>query len=153
MSLSDLLGMAPPVVPEPIAEPPKVKKLSPFDFVNAIHTNDRTLITDEETEKQYNAYIINRSLSFGADTVVQANEMNSRNHVPRRTQYLFLCSTIRPRKRFNKWLKPDANDALELVKRYYGYSAAKAQAALHLLTQEQLDTIRARLYTGGKDAK
>ena len=38
---------------------------------------------------------------------------------------------------------------LELVKQYYGYSTEKAQSALEILTDEQLEYIRKSFLKGG----
>jgi len=137
------------VVVEEVVEEYKMAKISPFDFVNAIHYTKENLIVDEWSEKQYNPFIINKSLSFGADTVIAANEMNSRPHVEKRLQFDFLINTIRPRKRFNKWLKAEKVEDLEVVKQYYKYNTEKAQQALRILSPEQLLTIKERLNTGG----
>lgn len=129
----------------------KTPKISPFDFVNSIHYSKEQLIVDEWSEKQYNAYVINKSLSFGADTVIAANEMNSRPHLDKKLQFDFLNSinTIRPRKRYNKWLKADKIEDLEVVKQYYNYNTEKAQQALRILTPENIHTIKERLNPGG----
>lgn len=137
------------VVVEEVVEEYKMAKISPFDFVNAIHYTKENLIVDDWSEKQYNPFIINKSLSFGADTVIAANEMNSRPHVEKRLQFDFLINTIRPRKRFNKWLKAEKVEDLEVVKQYYKYNTEKAQQALRILSPEQLLTIKERLNTGG----
>ena len=98
------------------AEEFKVKKkaISPFDFVNSINYSKENLIVDDWSEKQYNAFIINKSLSHGVDTVIAANEMNSRTHLDTKMQYDFLRGIIRKKKRFNKWLKPEKEEHLEL---------------------------------------
>ena len=127
----------------------KLPKISPFDFVNAIHYTKEALIVDEWSEKQYNPFIVNKSLSFGLDTIIPANEMNSRPHLGKRLQFSFLINTIRPRKRFNKWLKAEKIEDLEAVKRYYNYSTEKALQAMRILTPDHLNTIKKRLYTGG----
>ena len=107
------------------------------------------LIVDDWSEKQYIPYIVNRGLSFGADTVIPANEMNSRPHLDRKLQFDFLINTIRPRKRYNKWVKADKVEAIELVKTYYGYSIEKARQTLSILTSEQLDHLKQKLEKGG----
>jgi hypothetical protein len=132
-----------------VEEEYKMPKINPFDFVNAIHYTKESLIVDDWSEKQYNSFIVNKSLSFGADTVIPANEMNSRPHVERRLQFDFLINTIRPRKRFNKWLKAEKIEDLEVVKEYYHYNTEKAIQALKILSPEQLNTIKERLNTGG----
>ena len=129
----------------------KSPSISPFDFVNAIHYGKEDLIVDDWSEKQYNPFIINRSLSFGADTIIPANEMNSRPHLPKRMQFDFLRGIIRPKRRFNKWLKAEKVEELSLVQRYYKYSSSKALEALKILTHDQLNSIRQRMFTGGQD--
>lgn len=123
-------------------------KISPFDFVNAIHSR-RNLIVDDYTEKQYNAYLINRALSFGHDTIIPANEMNCRPHLDKKLQNLFLINIVQPRKRYNKWLKPEKLDNLEQVQQYYGYSIRKARQVLALLNDSQIKTIQEKLFKGG----
>ncbi len=57
---------------------------------------------------------------------------------------------IRPRKRFSKWIKPDVVSDVEVVKEYYGYNNEKAQQALSLLSPENVNELRRRVYKGGK---
>ena len=128
----------------------KKPSISPFDFLNAINHSKDKLIVDEWSEKQYNAWIINKGLSYGIDTVIYANEMNARPHLDQRLQFDFLINTIRPRKRFNKWLKPETVDALETVQEYYGYSIDRARQVLPLLSDVQLEIIKKKLNKGGK---
>ena len=127
----------------------KKKAISPFDFANSINHTKENLIVDAWSEKQYNSFIVNKALSYGADTVVAANEMNSRPHIDKKAQYDFLRGIIRPKKRFNKWLKAEKEEQLELVKEYYGYNNTKAAAALRILNEDQLNSIRKRLNKGG----
>jgi putative heme iron utilization protein len=75
--------------------------------------------------------------------------MNSRSHLDRKLQFDFLINTVRPRKRYNKWVKADKIEAIELVKTYYGYSTEKARQALSILTSEQLDHLKQKLEKGG----
>jgi hypothetical protein len=124
-------------------------KLSPFDFVNSIHFDKNDLIEDEETEKQYNSFIINKALSFGTDTVIQANEMNSRPHLDKKMQYDFLRHIIKPKKRYNKWLKKEKIEAVEIVKQYYGYNTQRAQECVSILSQQQIDSLKQKLKKGG----
>lgn len=137
------------IIKDWIVEEYKMPKISPFDFVNAIHYTKEALMVDEWSEKQYNPFVVNKSLSFGADTVHAANEMNSRPHLEKRLQFDFLINTVRPRKRFNKWLKADKVQDLEVVKQYYHYNTEKAQQALRILSPDQINTIKERLNTGG----
>jgi hypothetical protein len=86
---------------------------------------------------------------MGADTVIYANEMNARPHLDFQLQFDFLINTIRPRKRYNKWLKAETVEVLDLIQEYYGYSIIKARQVLPLLTSDQLRYIKERLNKGG----
>lgn len=128
-------------------------KINPFDFINAIHHSKENLIVDDWSEKQYNPYIVNKGLSYGQDTVIPANEMNSRPHLDKILQFSFLIYIIRPKKRFNKWLKAEKIEALEVIREYYGYSKEKARQVLPLLNDEQIEIIKTRIYKGGGDGR
>jgi hypothetical protein len=124
-------------------------KVTPFDWINSIQHNKTDMMTDEYMEKSYNSFIINRGLSFGADTVIYANEMNSRPHLDKKMQYDFLLQAIPAKKRYNKWIKAEAVDNLDIVKEYFGYSDEKAKQALDILTPDNLEEIKQLLFKGG----
>lgn len=128
----------------------KAPSISPFDFINAIHHTKENLIVDEWSEKQYNPYIINKGLSYGHDTVIPANEMNSRPHLDSALQFQFLINIVRPKKRFNKWLKAEKIDDLEVVKEYYCYSTQKAKDILPLLNEDIINEMKIKITKGGK---
>lgn len=132
-----------------VEEKYKDPSISPFDFINAINFSKEDIIVDDWSEKQYIPYLVNRGLSFGSDTVIPANEMNSRPHLDKKLQFQFLINTVRPRKRYNKWVKAEKVEAIELIKTYYGYSTEKARQALSILTSEQIDHIKQKLQKGG----
>lgn len=122
---------------------------TPFDYVKAITTTKENMIVDELTEKEYNPYIVNRALSMGIDTVLQANEMNQRHHLGKKLQFDFLLNSISKRKRFDKWQKADKSEDLDYVRAYYNYSYPKAVAALSVLSDKQLDTIKRKITNKG----
>lgn len=107
-------------------------------------------MVDDLSEKSYNGYMVNRGLSYFNDTVLLANEMNRYHHLDSKLQFDFLINTIRKRKRFSKWLKPEESEAVEAVKEYYGYNDEKARQALTLLSNEQINELRLRVYKGGR---
>ena len=134
---------------EIVIEPYKAPSISPFDFINAISYNKNDLMVDDWAERQYAPYIVNKGLSYGADTVIQANEMNSRPHLDKKLQFQFLINNIRPKKRYNKWIKAEKIESIEVIKQYYGYSTDKARQVLPLLDQSQIDLIEQKLEKGG----
>lgn len=127
----------------------KIPSISPFEFSESITFNKKNLIIDDWSEKQYNPYIVNKSLSFGNDTIIFCNEMNSRPHLDRKMQYDFLRYIIKPRKRYNKWLKAEKVNAIDVIKEYYGYNTEKAHQVSEILTQSQINFIQEKLKKGG----
>jgi hypothetical protein len=123
---------------------------NPFQYLNAINDTKRDLMVDDLAEKSYNSFMVNRGLSYFKDTVLFANEMNRHHHLDSRLQFDFLINIIRKRKRFSKWIKPDTLSDVEVVKEYYGYSNQKARQVLTLLTSEQINDLKKKVYKGGR---
>jgi hypothetical protein len=126
---------------------------NPFDYFNAINETKEDLTADEAGERGYNAFLTNRGLSYFRDSVAFANEMNKLHFMDRRMQFLFLINTLAPRKRRSKWFKAEKQDDVDLVKEYYCYSTKKAIEALAILSPEQLEYIKEKLYKGGRNEK
>jgi hypothetical protein len=125
--------------------------MTPFDFINSINFEKKNLFEDPQAKKDYNAFIVNRGLSYFPDTVLYANEMNRNHHIDKDCQFFFLLNSISKKKRFSKWAKKEANtESLTLVMEYYKYSSERAKEALSVLTDEQLVMIKEKLYKGGK---
>jgi Bacteriophage clamp loader A subunit len=122
------------------------------DYLNSINYEKKNLMDgdDNEWERKYAPFIINRCLSGFIDTVLLANEMNMNSHLDKKLQYDFFINIVRPKKRFSPWLKKEKLNSLELVKEYYGYSDEKAKTALKILSEEQLEFIKSKLKRGGK---
>ena len=124
--------------------------MNPFDFLNAINHTKEDIMVDDIVEKQYNPFMINRGLSYFNDTVLMANEMNLNAHLDNRLQFDFFINIVRKKKRFSKWMKPETFSDVEAVKGYYGYSNEKARQALSLLTKEQIQLLKKKVYKGGR---
>ncbi len=105
---------------------------------------------DEFWEKRYPAFIVNKALSAFADCVLYVNEMNRLHHLDKRLQFQFFLNSIRPKKRFSKWLRSSKIKNLEYVKEYYGYSNEKAKQALDILDDEQIEHIKSIINRGGR---
>jgi len=121
------------------------------DYLNAInHTKERLLDSeDEEWEKKYPPFIVNKCVYPFQDTIMLVNEINQLPHLDKKLQFDFLLNSIRPRKRYGPWTKASRIEDLEYVKEFYSYSNSKAKAALDILTDEQIATIKQKLNKGG----
>ena len=124
--------------------------MNPFEYLNAINMTKKDIMVDDLAEKAYNSFMVNRGLSYFNDTVLMANEMNIHHSIDNRLQFDFLINIVRKKKRFSKWMKPETVSDVEVVKEYYGYSNEKARQALTLLTPENIDELRKKVYKGGR---
>lgn len=124
--------------------------MNPFDFVKSINQTKQDIMVDDLSEKAYNAFITNRTLSYFSDTVLLANMMNRNHHLDNKPQYHFFINTVRKRKRFAKAIKPSEVQDIEVIKEYYGYSNEKAKQVLTLLNGSQLSELHLRINKGGK---
>ena len=123
------------------------------DVIPSIQHTKKKVITSEN-EKEYVPYVVNRSISFHLDMVMQANQMNMVPFTDCLLQYHYLLNTVRSYKRpFQKWQKRQDDDNLEVIKEAYNYSNEKAKDALTLLTNDQLEEIKKTLNKGGPNAK
>ena len=123
---------------------------NPFEFLNDINYGKKYIMVDDLVEKDYNSFMVNRGLSYFNDTVLMANEMNINYHLDSRLQFDFLINIIRKRKRFSKWLKPQLENDVEVVKEYYGYSNEKARQIITLLSTEQINELKRKVAKGGR---
>jgi len=113
-----------------------------------LQTKEYALLTEQD-EKTYSAFMVNRALSFHRDTVLFANEMNKFPNLDNKLKYDFLLNIVRAQKRpYSKWHKKAQSRDLSVVKEYYGYSDAKAEEALKILSDDQIAALKKQLYKG-----
>ena len=123
---------------------------NPFDYLNAILQNKKNLIVDEVTEKEYIPFIINRTLSYHKDCLMFANEMNRCHFIDNKLQFDYLINTVRSQKRpFAKWIKPEKNKDIDLIKLVYGLSDSKSIDALRLISKKDIELLREKYDIGG----
>ena len=121
------------------------------DIIPSILQTKKNVLEDE---KDYAPFIVNKALSFHRDCVLYANEMNKFPNTDPLLQYHFLINTIRGYKRpYQKWLKRETIDNLELLKEYYNCSNEKAKEIMSILSNDQINEIRKRLDKGGLNDK
>ena len=125
------------------------------DYLNAINYNKTPLMDseDEEWEKKYPSFIVNKCVAPFTDTILLVNEINQLHHLDKKMQFDFLLNSLRPRKRYTPWLKAKKLENLQYVKEYYGYNNEKAKVALDILSDEQISAIKQKLKKGGRDGR
>ena len=122
------------------------------EWLNSINLSKENMMEeDPDVEKEYPPFVINKCLSGQMDSLMFANEMNKHPQLDKRLQYDFFINSLRKRKRFSPWLRKDKVKHIEAVRQYYGFSTEKAEQALNILSNEQLDYIYEKLNTGGSN--
>jgi hypothetical protein len=120
------------------------------EIIPSILQTKKSVFRDNLDYKDYNPWIINRSLSYHMDCIPYVQDMNLCHQVDKDMQYSYFLNTIRPMKRkFQPWQKTSADKDIEAVKKYFGYSNEKAKDALRILTEEQIADIRIKTTKGG----
>lgn len=109
------------------------------EFLNSINqTKENMLANDPKLEKEYVPYVVNKCFSYFPETIFHANRMNMVSHIDKKLQYDYYFYSVSKRKRFSKWIKPENNTKIDLIKQIYGYSDAKAREVSDLLNEEDL---------------
>ncbi len=122
--------------------------MNPFDFVKSI-TYTKQDIMHDLNESEYEPFLVNRALAYYQDCILYANEMNRRFEISARLQYHYLLNTIRKRKRFAKWIKPNKIDDLRIVMEYYSVSRQKAEEYLDIISEKEIGILRGKMNKGG----
>ena len=125
------------------------------DYLKAINQTKEPLLDteDEQWEKKYAPFIVNKCLAPFSDTIMLVNEINQQHHLDKKLQFDFLINSLRPRNRYAPWMKAKKLKNLEYVKEFYGFNNAKAKSALDILTDEQISAIKEKLNKGGRNGK
>ena len=127
--------------------------MNPFDYVNSITHSKKNLMRDTENdtlaESGYEPWLSNNALSYFPDTVLHANLMNMYSDLDNRPQFEFLLNSIRPRKRFSKWIKKSDNEDLKAICDHYQCNEIVGREYLSLLSSKQIDAIKEEQEQGG----
>ena len=125
----------------------------PFKFfLRSINTTKENVLLNDSNgkiEEAYNPFIINKTLSYFPDTIMQSNTMNQFFDLDKKLQYEFLLNSIRKKKRFSRWIKSNIEENVDTVKQYYKVGNEKAVEILSLLNDEQISIIKSELSEGG----
>ena len=114
----------------------------PFKVINAINAGK-----EPENPENYNPWLTNIFYSRFPDTLYFAQMMNLNYDLDKKYQMAFFINTVRPSKRWSKWLKKEQSSDYELIRDWYGFSERKTQDALAVLTKDQIKEIREAVAT------
>ena len=126
-----------------------------FDFINDFSHLKENIVENsdnpEETIKDYNAYLSNRTMSYFPDALSYAQELNLYHSVlTPRQQFDYYFYGLRKKKRFSKQAKIDKPENLAMIQDIYGFDRKKAITALKILTENQLSDLKIQYEMGKK---
>jgi hypothetical protein len=120
------------------------------EVIPAILQTKKNVLQDEQDVKKYDAFIVNKALSFHMDCIYYANEMNMFNGLDNDLQFQYYINNVRSMKRkYQPWQKAEVNKDLEPIKEYFGFSNEKAKQALRVLNDEHITLIKEKTNKGG----
>ena len=120
------------------------------EVVPSILQTKKNVLQSEDDVRTYDAFMVNRALSYHMDCILYANIVNMNHWLDNDLQYQYLINTIRPMKRkFQPWQKVENNSNLKSVKEYFGFSNEKARQALRILNNDQITLIKEKTNKGG----
>jgi len=120
--------------------------MSVFDIINNISSSNTTM---EYHESDYKQRVINKGFSYFIDSILYVNEVNQRYGLTNKQDYDYLFNSLRKKQRRSKWFKKTPLDNVDLVMQTYKYSQTKAEEALKLLSEEQLNALQKKFERGG----
>jgi len=121
----------------------------PFDYVNEVLLKKNDIIRNscnpDGEEDEYNAFLMNRALSFYPDTIMYAEQMNENYWLDKIMQNDYLLNIIRAKKREHFWAKKQEEEDISLVQQYYKVNRNVACDYLSVLSRENIDEIGKRI--------
>ena len=96
---------------------------------------------DELSEKGYTPYVVNKALSYFADTILYVNEINQHGLLDHKMQYEYLLYSVRKGKRFSKWSKKDTSELVDGISMYFQVNKKRAEEYALILTDDQKQEI------------
>lgn len=149
---SDIIKAYEPEPDEEVAE--EQKGPSPFDFIKSVSNTKQDMIKDDpEVIKSYNAFIVNRGLSYFPDTILLANDLNMYPEIPSEAQYYYYMGSIRKGKRFSKWHKPKKDDDIGLIQKIYNVRLEVAKQYYKLISEKDMKRLHELSDTGETPSK
>ena len=127
---------------------------NPFDIINDLSENKTDLIRNSESpeameRKVFNPWITNKHFSLFIDTVLYANEVNQYHGLDNLLVHDFYKYSVRSKKRRTKWPKFVEDDKIKLIAEYYDCNYRVAEEYAQLLSSEQIELIKKKMFKGG----
>lgn len=112
------------------------------DIIPSLNLKTEHLIdSGKMLENQYDAFNTNKAYSFDED-IMLANMMNMSYNLPNKLQYDFYYYGLDKKKRYDKWVKKQSINSVDIIKNYCGCSYKKALQYSEVLSSDQIQKIQ-----------
>lgn len=109
--------------------------MKPFEYIETLSTGRNPTIYADNDGKGYSPFLAARAFSNFTDTLALAAQVNRTKLTPEQ-HFMLLLSTVRKRKRYTKWRKPEVDASLQAVMNHYRCRADVARQYLRLLPHD-----------------
>ena len=122
------------------------RKMTPFDFLKLVHDKKiKWENLNEDEQKTYNKFIINRALGFNNNMLDIVNRLQGYDISPKES-FKYYQSMTGNKFRFNKWIKGNKSKTFnpELLTQIAGYlecSKKQAEEYLNILSKKEIKTL------------
>ena len=125
--------------------------MNPFEFIDSICTKKSHFPEfNRYYDSAYNPFVTNRHLSYFPDTIFLAQDMNLNWQIPRKMQYEYYYTSVRPKRRFKRWPPQRRTpEEVQLVSAFYGVNYRRAREYVNILSDEEISRIRSEMSEGG----
>ena len=131
------------------------KRLDVWALLNSMK-NHKNYIFDDEAEKEYIPWIVNKSIASFPEYLYHADRMNVYHQIPKKMQYDFYFYSLPKDRRYSKWLKKQKNSDDKYIEEFAklsNTSLRKAGIAWSVLTDKQRKEIVAKFFNPEKNSK
>jgi hypothetical protein len=124
-----------------------------FDYIGTINKKVGKMPSDDmdEFESTYNQYVVNLAFSKHLDTILIAEELTRMPNLSNLQHFEYLYHTVPKGNRWASWGKEEKVLNIEVIQEVYKYSYDKAKSVMDLFTDEDIEILKTKLITGGKE--
>ena len=121
-------------------------RMTPFDFLKLIHNKSiKWGSLNEDEQKAYNTFIINKALSFNPNYLDIVNKIQHYTPTPKES-FKYLQSMTSDKFRYNKWIKGQKTKSFNphlvaIVSAHLECSSKQAEDYLHILEKKEIKTL------------
>ena len=121
-------------------------KMTPFDFLKLVHDKKvKWEDLNEDEQKAYNTFIINKALSFNSNYLDVVNKIQ--HYTPTsKESFKYYQSMTTNKFRFNKWIKGQKTKSfnphlIAIISTYLECSSKQAEDYLNILEKKEVKTL------------